>query len=527
MTVGDTREIPKNPGEWTYEDAERAALIFAPHERVSSIIKFYEGDHWQDGNGWIGPWPAEKAAPGSALAIGEIKRAFVSHNAIKETVGRQRSALLSRAIQVTVTKLQNALKDTQAGQAGDAEAELLQSTLRAWIEREDTATAIEQAVTNSILADRSSLRFYLPPAALSGSTLRQHDLSAAHKALYLDAVPVGKAGIYVERTERTRIGLYIDPDIGYAEIAYRMRGDTDVTIRQLYANQEASKHHQVRLGWLPIYEILQGDTFVTDQMVSQQKALNLAESLFPRNAVTAGFLERVVTNSKIEGKTITDEDGNERFVAYPIQWGAGVTNFFTGLKTKGQNGQDSYTTPEINYHDPVPPDTFTQTSRHHYERILGEANQLHYLIAGDATASGASRVTAMSAHVISVLRAKAIVDRALTWVVQEATAYFELLTGQPGRWTDRYKIQAEAVAEFGPISSEMIASSIAASKAKLLSRQTAMSWIGVTDPKAEEAQIGTEEASPLALQAQMALQLEQIGALLTSTEKGGDQNVTE
>lgn len=524
------KSIPADPRVWTYEDARQAAEGFAPSVRTNSIRAFYEGDHWQNGAGWIGPYPAQKssARPTATLAIEEIRRRFVSQNAIKDVVNRQRNALMARDIEITVTPLAEEIRpalradaaDEERTPAVDMDAHTLKRILDQWIRRDDTSAALDAAVTTMIRSDRASLRFYLPPMAMSeNGILRTTMLEDAADLLFIDAPPDGGAGVYTVKTTRQRIAIYIDISLGYAEIAYQDHETKQIVIRQLDKASDDASRYDLGLASLPIYEILQGDQFITDQMISQQKALNLAETLLARNAVAGGFLERTLMNAQVEGEIVRDADGSERYQPPTINWGAGITNIFTGLRTRSQNGQETYTQPELIYHDPVPPDTFIETSNHHYAKILAEAHQLYALIADDATASGKSRITAMSDHIVCVLTTKTVIDRALSWVVEVAASYLELITGEPGRWTGKYKIQAEAVAEFGPIAADMIDATIKAVKAELLSRRAGMAWIGVKDAEAEEAQIVRERRSPLTLQARMGEQLEEIGLTLSRNQQ--------
>ena len=50
-----------------------------------------------------------------------------------------------------------------------------------------------------------------------------------------------------------------------------------------------------------------------------------------------------------------------------------------------------YSNGTVNYRDPVPVDTFTQTRQEFRAAILAGVAQTHALISGDATASGESR----------------------------------------------------------------------------------------------------------------------------------------
>jgi hypothetical protein len=568
--------IPEDPGTWTIQDVRQAAAEFRPEPAAETNRAFYAGDHWQSGNGWIGPMADPTAQPREAQRImSEIRRQFTSKNAIREVVDRHRNALVSRQVDVRITPKEQATaaQGTQAteapagdlvGELGrrngaepgqrlqasglssdaqqlqtepaavaeeeDQEAAMLRELVREWLEREDIQDAVQEAITGLLLTRRGALRFYVPPTVLDDdSRIRTQEPDRALQNIYLEAPADGRAGVFSHRISRRRVAIFIDPEgtedgAEYAEIAWHDEETDLVEIVQFEEGQQTARL-SVPLPRLPGHEVTEPHAFITEQIRSQQRGLNLAETMMPRNMIVGGFLERTLLNAQVDGGLETLPDGREIYRGPSIQWGAGVTNIFTGVRTRGQNGLDMVAQPELIYKDPVPVETFTQASEHHYLSILQEAHQLHYAIADDATASGTSRVTAMADHITAVLQSKQKVDLALTWIVEAAAGYLELLTNQPGRWSQRYNIKAEARLEFGPIAPAMIQASVMASEAKLLSRKTAMGWIGVEDPEQEQSLIDEEAQTPLANQAQLVGQLGSIEQLLSrgATRNGNNE----
>lgn len=511
--------IPDNPAGWTIEDAKQAATNFAPAKTATAARLFYGGDHWQGGKGWVGPLPSSSSdASERSRLIAEINRQFISVNAVKEIADRQCNALFSRALTVSATARNAAEND------GDR-PDLLIDELKSWFSRDDVVLSLRTAIMSRLLTGRAGLRFYIPPSSLADGGIKIVDLSQAQRQLFIDAAPDGSAGIYRHNKTRQEIAIYVDSEHAEAEIAYRPIGEEVIEVRQLYQDDRRNNTYRVSLARLPIGELEPSAPFISPQIMSQQKALNLSETMLSRNIVTAGFLERTLLNAQIDGNYQVGPDGKERYVpAGPISWGAGITNVFSGVTVRNQAGQETISTPELVYHEPIKTDTFTATSDHHYARILAEAHQLHYLIAGDAVASGASRIAAMADHVISVLTDKIAIDRAFSWAAQTAASYIELMIGEPGRWTREYDITAEISAEFGPISPEMIDATVKAVQAELLSRRSGMQWIGIENAAAEAEQIEAEQRTPLVNQAAFANQLSDIGQLLArngTTETAG------
>jgi hypothetical protein len=73
---------------WTLEQAKKAVAIGADIKPlVEQAILFYQGDHWQNGAGWVGPRPMA-GEEGEAEILSMIQLGFVSRNVIKEIVDR-------------------------------------------------------------------------------------------------------------------------------------------------------------------------------------------------------------------------------------------------------------------------------------------------------------------------------------------------------------------------------------------------------------------------------------------------------
>src|SRR5690606_28051720 len=58
-------------------------------------LKFYQGDHWQDGDGWVGP-RLEPNTPGAAEMMAEVERSFVYVNVLREITDRHADAVTNR-----------------------------------------------------------------------------------------------------------------------------------------------------------------------------------------------------------------------------------------------------------------------------------------------------------------------------------------------------------------------------------------------------------------------------------------------
>jgi hypothetical protein len=153
--------------------------------------------------------------------------------------------------------------------------------------------------------------------------------------------------------------------------------------------------------------------------------------------------------------------------------------------------------------DPVSPDTFTATQAALYARILGEMDQIHALISGDATASGESRIQARAQFLASLRPTAAAVEGALRAILDAALAWAAAAVGQGGRFA---LIRADVTCQIdaGPLTSDERRLIIEQQAAGLLSEETAMGLLGVDDVDAERAKIAAERAERQARAPQIA-----------------------
>lgn len=103
VTVTHIRAAPPtNDGGGTYDpfaDLDIATLRALITGRIDDDYEmnclFYDGDHWQQGEGWTGPRPDEGDATLSDVLM-QIERAFVSKNCVKEVVNRHVNGCVGR-----------------------------------------------------------------------------------------------------------------------------------------------------------------------------------------------------------------------------------------------------------------------------------------------------------------------------------------------------------------------------------------------------------------------------------------------
>lgn len=469
---------------------------------------FYSGDHWQDGAGWVGPRPP-MGDPASAQVLSEIKTAFVSSNKVKEVVRRHIGGSIGREPSwgLTVRRpLKQGKKPTAAEQKLIDEAEAL---LTEWWDERGIHTLLQDVTATLLLGSRASLRLFVPPARLVDGKIPQADLRTALFAIYAHQPALTQATEITDPATQQRAGIYtyteqelLSTTIGESRVELTALDEQNRTVLRILRADGTivAEADPLDLGGQLLLHELKRPLLVTEQIRENQKQLNLAKTMMGRNVVQGGFLERIILNGQLPGSYVDDasQPSGKRFVPAPFRVGAGTTNFIAGATYQDADGKTQIANPSVVYRDPVKVDTFEMTERAAYRSILEEAQQLHALISGDATASGESRKQARGDYEDDLGLTKTPIDRAGRWLLETALNLAAIFSGQPGRFAS-LRATFSARINTGPMSSEEIGEIQALTGDKpLLSQETGMSRIGIEDTDAELAKIAAETAAAAA-----------------------------
>lgn len=508
-----------HPAELTIPAIQQELRTLTP-AWVGTNAKFYAGDHWQGGEGWSGPRPVP--GPGYAQTMDEIRRAFVSKNGIKEIVGRHVAGVVGREPTWGLTMrrpLAEGEEPTPEEQALIKEAE---AALTSWWDTRKAHQLIQKAVTTLLLSERAALRLFVPAGQLVDGAVPLGDLATSLERIYLDHPAPAQAAMLTDTASMQEAGVYIYQAARrtVADVSYREGGET--VIRTL-SGKDAE---EVRLdlgGHLLIHELVR-PALVSEQVRQHQALLNLALTMLARNVVQAGFLERIITNGLPPGEWVKDPaTGKDVFKPVPMKTGAGTTNYVNGLPIEDAEGHiTDYTTAGVVHRDPVAVTTFAETRLIAYTGILEEVQQLHALIAGDATASGESRRQAMADFLASLFLTLPEVNRAGRWLLETLLGLASVFSGQPGRFAE-LRATFECRINPGPLASDELRLIIDLVKEKLLSQESGMGVTGyVEDVAAELARLEAEAERGM----QRARQLVGVQQPATATQQPTSQPPT-
>lgn len=484
--------------DWVLQDAKEPTKV---PEWVAVNRAFYEGDHWQQGEGNVGPMLLQ-AEDGYDTYMSEIERTFMSENVIAEIVDRHVMGAVGREISWGLSPRKALAKDAEIPDAIQRKIDAAGAMLTAWWDRDElnVQAMIQEAVKVLLYAGRSPFGLYVPPGLLVGGRVPRGTIEETLlERIYLRTPMPEQSTIYINPDTRRRVGIYAYTyqEADRAEIVY-LDGDRTV-LRVLGAGDAPAEEYSERFGRrLPIFE-MRRTPLVTAQIRQQQKGLNHAFSMIPRNVTSGGYIEEVMKNVQLPGEMVKDGDGKERFIPDPQYRGPGTSRNLIGVEKVDAAGEViGYETPDIKWRDPVDTKASESAVMAHYLAILRDADQMHAAIAGDATATGVARVQARAAFVASLRKTVPQVTAAVRWVLETSLAMAEAFAGTPGEYTNDLRVDARCKLDAGPVTpDEQTAISILVDKG-LMSKATAMELLGADDADAEASRIQEEEASNLA-----------------------------
>lgn len=521
---------------WTLKQAQDA--VADAYSQTATINRlFVEGDHWQSGNGWVGPRPdATDGAYYETMAL--ISGVFVAENVIGEGVKRHAGGVIGREPAWSAT-LRRPLEDDEeplpAEQALIDEAEAL---LTEWWDVRRIHKLFRETAITALWAERACIRLFVPREKVVDGRLPELPLPRSLSPVYLTAPPPDQVAVVTDEATQTQAGIFVyeecaSPTVGYnreqrAEITYLDdNGNTVLRILGPGATGDGGPNvlDETVLslgGQLTIFQ-LDRETFITEPIRSQQKLLNKAITMMSHNLDTAGFLERIFTNAELPFHYVSDADSidGRKKVYEPLHVGAGTTNVLRGISTTDASGNQSVTTPGVHFRDPVPVSTFTESASATRQSILRQCHQLHVVLSGDAVASGESRRQALADYISDLLLTKPEVEAAGRWLLETALAMAATFAGVPNRYASLRAV-FEARLDPGPIPAEEMRLVMELVDKKLLSRQTGMNRVGVDDVDAEQQEIMTERAASLSdkeTRANIVKVLVEAGAGLESAAK--------
>ncbi len=508
-----------------------ASGLFTNRRSAGAIAnsQFYDGDHWQNGNGYIGAKPL--ITHGFNQTMSQLKEGFVSENVIKEIDDRHVAGVFGReplwgfvpqklpsrkslTRKRRFSKLFNFVSsaiDTAKeflGKSVDPRAQEADDALTVWWDRAEPRKKLKEALRICLNEERAFLRLFVPRGLRDkkGEIPQQASLTDALSLIHIDVVTCDKGGVFLDSDTQKPFGLYVYKVEQSTCVELSYVNELGQTILQLLSDNPDLVVEPIAYemqGRLWMYEVNRA-ALITEQIRSEQRALNLAKTKLIRNVNMAGDLERAIMNAERPKRKIPVPDSSqasgyrEETVDSEYLAGAGVTNLITGLLIKDADGKIiGRANPNISYRNPVPIDTFVGTRAECRESMLGQAQQLHIMIAGDSTVSGRSREQARGEYRGSLNDSKEAFDGAGRWLTESPVYLGAQFCDRSSEFAP-YRSVFDCVVEDGPVSPEERNANREDVKAGVMSIETCMSRNGTEDTDAEKARIAEDkkEAPP-------------------------------
>lgn len=532
---------------WTLEQARNAVALGTDIKPLfDRAKKFYEGDHWQSGEGWIGPKPMPDEE-GYAETLALLERGFISRNVVKEIIDRHARGVIGFEPTWRFTPRRPMKQNEDPKKEEQREIDEIEAALTEWWDARKVHNLFKGSAATLLQATRSALRLYIPQGKLAdnkrtdtaadGTTTEVTErvvrvervfrvdsagetfvdgLRSVFAMIYVDHPSPDQAAVYTDPATNQQVGVLIyKPNAGAvdkqegqetAELTY-LNENGQTVIRTVGADAASAKSFTFEFGGrITMFDMARAP-LVSPQLLSNQTALNLALSMIARNLVSTGFLERMLLNAQMPGywvddagNPVTDVAQRKRFVKLPYRAGAATTNFISGiLYEDAKTGETKMTDPSVQFREPSPVTAPIEAKRAIYQDMLEEADQAHIMISADATASGRSREQARADYVSSLADTQDQVEAAGRWLLETVLAEAEAFSGRPNVLSAQYRCEFTCRLNVGPIDNAARLADETSVEKGTLSLETAMQRNGVVDVDAEIAKINSQPGAMLNL----------------------------
>lgn len=495
-------------------------------------ILFFNGDHWQGQDGWIGPLlNADDALFEDTTQV--IEKAFVSQNVVGELVSRHVNGVLGRELHwkfVTKRDIPPVTEKTPTGtvtkpdEPKPQEQALIdeaQTALETWWNERNILETLKNALAGLLLIRRAPLRLSIPPDLRDeNGLLPQVDLAGALDMLYLDHMGfdddsgdqiLPSATVYTRKNNRRMIALfyYKEGPEERAELCYvNKEGKTILRILSKKSAEDQPQELALDLGKRILMHEMARKELISPQIMSRQRSFNKTLTMKDRNDTQGGFLERYLLNVRwpTETKTVTKADGSIEVTETPktMITGAGAVNALAGETFVDEAGVSHVLNPSVVFRDPVPALTFIDSGDHTYLGMLQEANQIHYA-QKDLAVSGESRKQSRESYTKDLENSGNGVEGTVRWILETALALASLLAGQPNRF-DSLRAFVQCHIDPGPVGPDDIRVAAEMKERGMWDREYAISQTGADDVSGIIQRLDSEEsennARALALQEQ-------------------------
>lgn len=468
--------------------------------------RFYYGDHWLDDWGFIGQLPPV-SLPGSASMKADIQKGFVADNVIKEVVKTHVGGILGREPSWSFLPTEGE-RDQFSKETGE--------TLTRWWNDRKALKDLQDATRILVCEGTVVRRLFFPRGRLTEGRVKASRLIDALDFIYFQTGYADQGGVFTDPETMLDIGVFLFDEVDEnnevtarcAELSF-LDANGDTICKTVKDKGDPVSYGPYPLGGrLTIYEMTR-DALITEQIQSNQRALNLAHTQMIRNVNLAGNRQQTITNAqpplpRTDKTTVTPETPRTADGRFPgtFKAGVGAVNFLMGVPIRDEEGNiKGYTNPAVNIADPVSVETFKETIAQEKEAIYAQAHQRHVLIVDKADTSGRAREVARREYERSLKESKTEIDACGRWQLETTLRLAAFVIGESSRYLP-LRADFNTLIDAGAPDPEMQLSAMqmrqpgGMKNLPLISDETARALAGVEDNGAELARIEKELKQP-------------------------------
>jgi hypothetical protein len=475
-------------------------------QNVALNRKFIEGDHWQNGDAWPGPGP-QPGDPEYAEVMRMIEKVFVSRNIIDEVTDRLMSSVVGKEPRWTWAPDRPMEPDETPKNDEQMLISEVNAAISNWWNKRQIHALLKSLIYKMLFGQRCVWRVYIPTGLAPNGSVAASDLRAALELLYLDIPEPEAGGVWEDPETKQRVGI----------VVYKNDGDTTEHTEVSWVDTDGKTY--IRLdnaapipndysGALPIFEVALPSEFVSEQLRSLQRMLNMTLTLLGKGLVDNHFLERLIFGALPPGhweyEDLPNEAGQKVRKAYipaPHVTGGRMTSYIQGVDYETEPGKTAITTPSAVFRDPTDPGGTIKGADFWYGAMLDESRQSHVIVNQSSTIGFKSREQARGDFIDSTHDVQLQTENGGEELLRVIVKIGEAIAGQRGKYTKVLKPVFKVRPNYGPLTVEERTQNISEAKDGYMADETAMSLNGIDDTDAERAAIAAQPRAALALDA--------------------------
>ena len=493
--------------------------------------KFMDGDHWQGGDGWKGPRP-DPADPEASEVLMRIESTFCSSNTIKEVVERHAGGALGREPVWGFTPRRGLKAGEKPTEEEQGLIDEIEAFITAWWNEKGAHGAFLEALQHALWAARGMVRCFVPSGRLTtwtvtgqdsqgqpvqvpraGLKLIRGDIEGALHNLFIEAPGPEDSTVYTDPATQAKVGItrYFvkadenDPtsdDVEFFELVWVDDVSGRTFFRTVSVEDGSDSTIDLDMGGNRTLMMIERAQMITDQVVQNQMAMNVAITLSPENLADATYLERTFLNARMPGYEEEYEDPvthqkRKRWVRENYVTGPGAVNFVKGEEIPQADGTTTLTTPQLVHKPASNLAPIFEGADFHYTLILKETHQTHILKNEEGRASGKSHEQARVDYNISLNDSKEPSEEVGRQALEAIVAWSEVLAGVPGKYSKVLRAFFECQLDLGPVSQDERSQNRQDVEAGLMDDETAMARAGILDVDKTKAIIATRPDAQL------------------------------